>query len=177
MKSPLVHLIIAIAICAAALGAYGWWYADISAKSAVVADLETQIAEKSGDMNQLTATRSALGEITDDEALVQGYFVSGSSVVNFIENIEALGSAQSATVNVLSVSAGGSAARPTLAFSISVKGTFDAVMRTVGAIEYAPYAISMSSLSVGEDGKDSWHADLSLIVGSLPAKTTATSTP
>ena len=96
-------------------------------------------------------------------------------MVAFINDLEARGRVQGVAVNVLSVSAGGETKQPTLTLVLTVQGTFDAVMRTVGAIEYAPYALSISGLSLGQDGKDikdSWRADLKLRVGSLSANAT-----
>lgn len=80
-------------------------------------------------------------------------------------------------MSVLSVSTSGTVAQPTLAFTLTVKGTFDAVMRTVGSIEYAPYDLSITALTIAQDDKNSWHADLKLSVGSVSAARAATSTP
>jgi hypothetical protein len=103
---------------------------------------------------------------------VQHYFISETGVVAFIDNLEALGRVSgAAAIKVLSVSTGDVSAQPTFTFSLSIKGTFDAVMRTIGAIEYAPYAISISSLSIGQDAKNDWHANLTFLVG---ASTTST---
>src|SRR3989344_5248216 len=42
--------------------------------------------------------------------------------------------------------------------------------------EYAPYNLSIAKLSVGKDEKDIWHANIELLVGSVPASSVATST-
>jgi len=177
MKSPFTHLLIVSFFCAAALAGYGFWYAAVAQKSSAVADLQGQINAKTETVSRIASTRTALSEIANDEAVVQGYFVPETGVVAFINSLEGLGRAQGSDVSVLSVSTdAGATERPMLAFSISVKGTFDAVMRTVGAIEYAPYDLSIAALSVGQDAKGSWHADLKLLVGSVPTGI-ATSTP
>lgn len=176
MKSPLTHFVIALVVGGAALIGYGVWYTTVSAKSTEVAQVQSQITTATESVGRIAAARAALTEIAGDEAKIQGYFVSETGVVAFINTLESLGLSQKAAVTVLSVSAGSSYAHPTLLLSLSIKGTFDAVMRTVGAIEYAPYAISVSTLSVGQDAKSSWHADLGLIVGSVPSAA-ATSTP
>lgn len=176
MKSPLIHLAIALVICALALSGYGLAYRAILTKTSDIAALDGSIAAKTASINHLTTTRAALSEITSYEEAIQSYFVSENGVVGFIDNLEALGRAQGTKVNVLSVSPDSGAQQSALGFSISITGTFDAVMRTVGAIEYAPYAISISTLSVGQDAKNAWHADLAFRVGSI-AGATATSTP
>ncbi len=176
MKSPFTHLIVMSLICVAVLAGYGAWYAVIVAKSASVAALQDDIDTKTESVSLMSTARAALSEIADDEATVQSYFVPETGVVAFIDSLEARGRLLGATVDVLSVSAGKTLSKPTLAFALSIEGTFDAVMRTVGAIEYAPYAISVSTFSIGQGEKQRWRASLNLLVGSVAA-TTATSTP
>lgn len=170
MKSHLMQLILALVICIAAIVGYGILYGAVASTSAAVTALQSQIDTKTRVVSRLATTRSALAEIVGDEVVVQNYFISETGVVAFIDGLEALGRVSGATaVRVLSVSAGGASAQPTFTFTISIKGTFDAVMRTVGAIEYAPYAISISSLSIGQDAKNVWYADLIFLVGASAA--------
>ena len=176
MKSPRTHFFIALIVSITAFIGYGIWYAIVSAKSAEVADVQSQIAAATNTMSRIAVARTALAEVAGDEAKMQSYFVSDTGVVSFINALEAIGLSTNTTVNVLSVSPGTSPARPTLQLNLSVKGAFDPVMRTVGAIEYAPYAVSISMLSVGQDAKGSWHADMSINVGSASSEA-ATSTP
>ncbi|MFA6414711.1 MAG: hypothetical protein WC217_03820 [Candidatus Paceibacterota bacterium] len=166
MKSPFLHLVLALVVCIAALTGYGFWYSMIANKSVAVTKLQSKIDAKTLAVSRMATTRAALTEIASDEAVVQNYFVPETGVVSFIDGLEERGRALGSTVEVLSVSSENTSARPTLDFNLSVKGTFDAVMRTVGAIEQAPYDISVAALTVGQDVKDSWHADLKLLVGS-----------
>lgn len=175
MKSPLTHLIIAFLMLVSLLAGYGVWYTALSNKSSQVATLQGQITAASLAINRAVSTRSAIAEIADDEAVIRGYFVPETAIVSFISDLEARALAQEAVVSVLSVSTGGSKTEPALLLSLKVTGTFDAIMRTVGAIEYAPYAISVSSLSVGQNTQDGWQASLSLSVGSLAVEATAAS--
>jgi len=172
MKSPLAHLFSALVICGSALVGYGVWYVAISSESAVAADLQNWIDMKTESAGRIASARAAMVEIAADETIVRNYFVPEADVVAFINDLETRGRSQGATVNVLSVSKGAESVRPTLLFSLAVRGTFDAVMRTVGAIEYAPYDLSVSGLSLGQDAKDTWHADIRLLVGSVSASTT-----
>ena len=176
MKSSLVQIILAGILCVALGAAYGVWYSIIGEKSAAVADLETQISTKTDTINRIASARASLAEISGDEAIMQGYFVPESGVVSFITNLETLGQAQKAEVSVLSVASNKSGAQPTLTFSLNVSGAFDAVMRTVGAIEYAPYDLSISAFSLAQNDKNNWQALLTLVVGSI-APVVATSTP
>lgn len=174
MKSPLTNLILVCLVLTATAAGYWFWYAAIEAKSAVAADLESQITAKTEAASRIASARASLAEIAGDEASVQNYFVPETGVVTFINDLQTRGQTLGTAVTVLSVSTGGTSAQPTLAFSLTIKGTFDAVMRTVGAIEYSPYNLSVSTFSLGQDGKDSWHADLDLSVGSLSANAAVT---
>ncbi|MBI2409957.1 hypothetical protein HYV30_02855 [Candidatus Kaiserbacteria bacterium] len=169
MKSFL-RLGIALLVCFVALVAYSIWYGAVAAYSSDVARLSLEISNKTGTKRHLNSARAALAEIENDEALVRKYFVSEADAVAFIKDLEAHGRAQNATLEVLSVSSdklnGG--AKSALALSLSMSGTFDAVMRTLGAIEHAPYAVSTSNLVFSKEAGGSWHAQLSLVAGSRP---------
>ncbi len=180
MKSSSTQLVIALIGGSILLGGYGAAYAAISKKSATVASLGEQISAATRSVTRTTSVRAALTEIKGDEATIQSYFVSEADVVSFITALEALGTTQGTEVRVLSVSASTLAEQPILKLALSVKGPFDAVMRTVGAIEYAPYDIEIATLTVSHDATDKdssslWSANINLIAGSLPASA-ATST-
>ncbi len=168
MKSPLIHLIGALVLCTVSFVGYGVWYATIADKSAAVADLENQITIKTDTASRIASTRAALAEISGDEATVRSYFIPETGIVAFIDSLQSQGQAHGAAVSVLSVSSGDTPAHPTFIFAITIKGSFNSVMNTVGAIEYLPYALSISSLSLGQDSKNSWHAALNLLVSSVP---------
>ena len=174
MRSPLIHLLLASLFCSLAFTSYGFWYATVAKKSAAVAALQNQINAKTETASRIATTRTALSEIAEDEAIVRDYFVPETGVVAFINSLEGRGRALGTDISVLSVSndTKGSA-RPVLAFALSIKGTFDAVMRTVGSIEYAPYDIEVTTLSVGQDAENSWHANVKLLVGSVSASAAA----
>lgn len=174
MKSHFFHLIVVLITAGIVLAGYGFWYAVITVKSAVVADLQEQIAVKTETANHISSARAAIVEISGDEVVVQSYFIPEAGVVAFINGLEAQGQTLHAAVDVLSVSTGFRGAQPILTFSLAIEGTFDAVMRTVGTIEYMPYDLSVSDLSLMQDDKNSWNAHLNLRVGSVKV---ATSTP
>lgn len=167
MKSLVTQAAIAVLVCIGTIGAYAFWYSAIETKSASVASLQSEIDTKRVNAGRIASARVALAEISGDEMAVHSYFVPETGVVAFIDDIEARGRAQKAAVSVLSVSRDDAGARPVLTLTISIKGTFDAVMRTIGSIEYAPYDLSLSSLSLGQDDKNLWHADSKILVGSV----------
>lgn len=176
MRTPFVQLALAFAVCAAATAGYWFWYGVVAAKSVSVTALQGRIDANMDAASRRAAARAALADMAGDETVVRDYFVSETGIVAFIDGLEALGRAVgNTTVSVLSVSTGGTGERPAFKFSLLVKGTFDGVMRTVGAIEYAPYAISVSSFSVAKNDKNDWQANLVFLAGS--ATSTPTKTP
>ncbi len=177
MNAPRTNFLIALVVGVAVLAGYSVWYTVVSAHSGAEAAVQEQITAATETVSRVAAARAALSEIAGDEAKVQAYFVAEADVVAFINYLESVGLSQKATVSVLSVSKGVSSSRPALLLSLTLTGTFDAVMRTVGAIEYAPYDITISTLSVGQDAKNSWHADVSLVVGSVPPTAATATTP
>ena len=172
------RLFVALAVCVITIVGYGFWYAAIEAKSAAVAELKNEVTVKNENADRVASARASLAELAGSEALIQGYFVPETGVVAFINNLEARGRKQGATVSVLSVSTGASAAKTplTLSFALMITGSFDAVMRTIGVIEYAPYDLSISVLAITHEGKNGWRANLTILVGSAPASV-ATTTP
>ncbi len=176
MKSPLSHFIFAVSVFAAVGIGYVVLYAGVESKSAYVADLANQIAAKTEIESRAASTRASLAEIENDQTEMQSYFVPEAGVVAFIDDLQAQAQALNATTSILSVSMSSADAQPVLKIALIIKGTFDSVMRAVGAIEYAPYDLSVSALSLEQDDKNAWHANLNLVVGSMSASA-ATSTP
>ena len=169
MRSPVIHLLLAIFVGLIASGGYAWWYNELSHKSSEAASLEAQIAVSQQQSSRIAAARAALAEIAADEAKVQNYFVSENTIVSFINVLQQTGAAQGATLKVLSVSKGGTTLQSTLVLALSIKGPFDSVMRTIGSIEYSPYAVSVATLSLTQDPQKGWDASLTITVGSTPA--------
>jgi hypothetical protein len=169
MKSPFFHLMIWLLICAGALAAYGFWYSVITEKNGEVASLRDQIAAKTQSSVRATVARNTLADIQGEEKLMRRYFVAETEIVSLIDDLQSRAHAQSATMKVLSVSTKGTEKQGDLALVLSanIDGAFDALMRTVGAIEYAPYDVSISKFAMHKDAKLPWHADLELVVGSV----------
>lgn len=172
MRSPITHFILMFVVGVLSALGYIFWYSIVSDESTKVASLQDQAVAVHEAADRVALARATLSDTAADEVNVRSYFVPESGVVTFISYLEALARAQKATINVQTVSAGGSVTRPTLQFSLMIGGAFDAVMRTIGAIEYAPYALSIPTVSVQQDDKGIWRADLKLIVGSTAPKTT-----
>lgn len=176
MKKSLFQLGIAVAVLIAFTITYALWYGAVAKKSASVALLQSQIDTQSETASRISSARAALTEIAGDEAAVRSYFVPESGVVGFINDLEARAKLQGAKVSVRSVGATGKDDNAGLEITLTISGTFSAVMRTIGTIEYSPYALTTTSLAVGGNSEDGWQADMHAIVGSTSA-TAKTTTP
>jgi hypothetical protein len=160
MKRVYIHLSVAALLLVVALVGYGLWYAQIRAESVTLAALEAEVRVKGGADASVPKT-----QFEEDEALVDRYFVSKELIPSFINDLEARGRAQGATITVTSVAQQGTG----FAVALTAKGSFDAVARTVGVIEYAPYHLTLSSMSVVREITDTWRADVKLTVSAPPA--------
>jgi hypothetical protein len=175
MKSSLFTLLTILGTTLILLLGYGAWYSVVAAKSAAVAALEGEIRTKTDTGRRIAAARETLAELAGDERLIQHYFVSESAIVDFINYLEARGPALATEVDVASVATGEDKTRPTLLVTLAIRGAFDAVMRTIGSVEYAPYDLSITGLIVTHE-LETWRAEMKLVVGSVPVAA-ATSTP
>ncbi len=173
MKNHLFHLAIALVFLVVALGVYGLSYAMLRTESATVAGLKSQIDAKATIASHVASARAMLAVTASDEATIHSYFVPENGIAAFIDGLEAIGKARGASVDVLSVSAGTGGEQNAFFLELTVTGSFDAVMRTVGSIEYAPYDITVTQLSLSRQSSGGWLANMNLSAGSIVATSTA----
>lgn len=184
MKSPLLSIVTVVVLLALALVGYAALRTKVSRQSVAVASLMQQIEAKTAAADHLALVRETLASLTDEEAAVQSYFVPDTAIVPFIEELQSRGRVLGAEVEIASVAAipAGPKSRPKLTVALSVEGPFDAVMRTLGSLEYAPYAIKVTTLTLTLGADAVWTANTSLSVGSsattaVPALRTPASVP
>ncbi len=176
MNRVYFHLIFATTLFIVALICYAFWYGALGALSFEVAALSSEVTAKNQSAAQALVAEDELAKLSAEENIIHGYFVSTADIVSFLEGLQTLGSFAGAKVSVVSVSANPSP-RPHLDLALKVSGSFDAVMRAVGAIEYSAHDIQVTTLTLDTvtslDPKipSGWAAALVLQVG------TASSTP
>ena len=168
MKS-ITSFVISITLLAIALTGYVSFRNVVADKSVAIAFLAGEIQQRSAATSRIAAARSALVELAGNEVAVQNYFVPQASVVSFINDLQDRGSVLGTTVDIASVAATSDKQHPMLRLAINIHGTFDAVMRTLGSIEYAPYDLSITRLSLNLDAEGAWVASADLSVGSTLA--------
>lgn len=171
-KTPLIHFVVAVGVLALAAGGYGLWYATVSSVSAEATSLELQVDEKSRTATRLIAAKAALSSLEADEASLRRYFVSTEDIVPFLSGLERTGRELGAEVEVASVGNDPSSVeRKRLVVALKISGSFEAVMRTLGAIEYGPYDSRATSvtldtpLSPAEGERKQWEATATFVIG------------
>lgn len=171
MKAPMIQLGAALVLALAALGGYVLWYGYVQGLETQAASLAADVAAKDADRAQAASARSAEADVSEKERFVASHLVLPSDIVSFLESLENTGKSLGADVQVASVSDETAAAAGTISLSLSVSGPFDAVMRTLGAIEEGPYAAAARDLSLDTANGQDWTAAGTFVVG-----TSATST-
>ncbi len=166
----LIQFSLAVAVLVGVLAAYGAWYVVVGQASATSAALATEIETKTQESARVASAREALATLATDEASIQAYFIRQEDIVSFLERLESSGSSLGSVVEVVSVGAEPGGERPHIRLSLKITGSFDAVMRTLGAIEYGPYDSAVTSVTLdtlpAENGPSGrWTAAATLTLG------------
>jgi hypothetical protein len=168
MKSTVLHVSIALGICLVSIGAYAYGYAYVADESARAAELSMNIDTKKATVDRASFIKAALLKLGEDEARIKNYFVS-EDIGAFVSGLEEIGKSLGVQVAITSVGEGKDSGRPVLLVAMRMQGTFDAILRTMGAIEYAPYAITVNNANVSSVGGEEapWSATVTLMVGMM----------
>ncbi len=125
-----------------------FWYNAVVAESAQATQLAGEIKAKSDDSARAEQAKEELAALGTDQSAVQQYFVSTNDVVPFLEQLQSTGSFLGSNVQIASVSATPGTPYGELSLSLSIAGSFNSVMRTLGSIEYGPYDTAINTLTL-----------------------------
>ena len=172
-KGPLINVSIVSVVVFIALGAYVLWYGVVKQLEGDAVTIQTQINEKEAERTHAASTRTTEEEVVAQENHIASHVVQTADIVLFLEGLEKTGKTLGAVVDVASVTSETKSADGRISLSLSITGSFDAVMRTLGAIEHGPYANMVSDLTLdtSDEGK-SWSAKGVFIVATVSKKTT-----
>lgn len=146
MSRSLAQLLVALGVLAVVSGLYALWYYEVQQEARKSGELQAQIHTTIESAVTAAETSDTLAELAVDEAAIEGYRIKLADIVSFLERIEGTGRALTSSVEVVTVAdKPGSDGR--MMITIRVIGTFDAVLRTLGAIEYGPYDSKITSLT------------------------------
>lgn len=175
-RKAITGTLVSAALLALALALYAVWYAAVARHAAEAAALRVEQLERSAAGGRAAQARRALESLEGEEARVYAHLVSPDDIVPFLESLESVGEGLGTQVDVVSVG-GAPAGAGRITLSLRVTGTFEAVMRTLGAIEYQPYDVRLSSLTLDtptaiEANAGTWTAAAVFSLGMQTASTT-----
>lgn len=168
MKPIYLHLTIAVLLFAGAVALYAFAYLHIEGIGARIVAAEQEIHNKNAEVANIRDAQSALAALTESEARIKGYFVPEGEVVAFLEEVGRTGDTLGADVAVVGVTERSTeSGRTMLDLSVQATGPFSSVMRALGMLEFAPYDITLTNLSMNaaESAESSWSAAASFDVG------------
>lgn len=172
-----LHAIIMALIFLGALSAYAGWYAMVERESTSAVSLAGQIQAKTETVSRAQAAKTQLTRALSDQAAITGYFVNTNDIVPFLETLQITGAKYGAKVQVESVSAQAAEPHALLQLAVRITGSFDAVERTLGAIEYEPYDTRVQNVTLDTAGAGDkvpqWTAAVTMNVGTIDATTTS----
>ncbi|VAW32330.1 hypothetical protein MNBD_CPR01-319 [hydrothermal vent metagenome] len=163
------------AILIVSSGVFWWWHNRVSEVAMSVNTLSQEIQNTHRALKYADTEKMILSSLSGEESSIKSYFVSYADVVSFLNVLETAGRASGAKVSVTSVSPKTDSKRPMLIVSVKVKGNFDAVMRTVGAIENVPYYTIIKTITLEHTTilkKTYWSAMFTMEVGSVAGTST-----
>lgn len=183
-RAPLFHFIGALILLIVMVVLNVLWYNTVTNESSQVTQLAGEIKAKTDDSTRAAEAKSELMTLTNDQASVQQYFVSTNDVVPFLQQLQSTGSYLGSGVQIVSVSATPGTPYGELSLALTINGSFNAVMRTLGSIEYGPYDTAINTLSFDvppgttSSSSPEWTANATFSVGTeagTPVDATATS--
>lgn len=168
-KKPFIALATALVLLVLVIVAYVFWYQHVVSLRSEVAALRAEAESVTASALQISAARSALSKLAEDEAFFGSYFVSTSTVVSYLEHIESTGDSLGSLVEVVSVNPEG---KTRLAISFRATGPFAGVMRTLGAIEYGAYDVTIKNLNLDTNASSegTWTATGVISLGMGPTE-------
>lgn len=168
MKPIYIHLTLASCLLVGAVALYVFAYLYIEDIGKRVVATEQEIRNRNAEVANIREAQNALAALAESEARIRRYFVPEGEVVAFLEEIGRTGDALGADVTVVGVTEKTiEDGRTMLDLSVQATGPFASVMRTLGTLEFAPYDITLSNLSMNaaESADAAWSASASFDVG------------
>ncbi|HYE22886.1 MAG TPA: hypothetical protein VEA92_00325 [Candidatus Paceibacterota bacterium] len=167
-NAVLTQLSIAALFLIASVAAYVFSYLHVEGIGSRIVSAETEAQQKNAELMNIHEAQSALSVLTESEARIKGYFVPATAAVSFLESVGTAGDAFGADVSVVSVNEDtAETGRTMLSLALQVRGSFEAVMRTVGTLEFAPYDITLTNISLDATDAEgaAWTAAANFTVG------------
>lgn len=170
MNKNYIPLVTALVILALTLILYVGWLYSVSQISTSIRTTQAEIVKATQESMQGAKTKEALLALSSNAEVIRGYFVEKESLVTFLEALSKTGTALGSTLEIVSVSDSKDAQGfPRIVVALKIQGSFDAVLRTVGALEQGPYDSKVETMHIEARQLDTvgeaWTASVTLSVG------------
>jgi hypothetical protein len=170
-RTTFIPFIGALLLLLLVLGLNVYWYTVVTDESTQVTTLAGEIQAKTNDSTRTAAAKSELAALSTDQASIEHYFVSTNDVVPYLEQLQTTGKYLGSNLQIVSVSAAPGTPYGKLSLALSIQGSFNSVLRTLGSVEYGPYDTSISTLalsvpqSTAASSSPQWTANAQFTVG------------
>lgn len=168
-RNPLIHLGVAVLFAVVSILAYAWWQSMVAQTLTQATEVTAKAKAVEQELSEITHAKQEVASLEENEQFVRERFLPLEDIVLFLERLEETGQKYGATVSVVSVGDAKTSNRVSVA--LSAEGSFNAVMKTVGAIEYGPYASAVTSLTLDGGGEGNWNASFILDVEATKTET------
>ncbi len=159
--AALIYASTAVLVALLSVLGYVWWFSQVRALAADASSLKAQIEAKTQEHSGGAAVRDLRAALVEQEEFVESSFVPEDDIVWFLESLETTGAREGVQVGVVSVS---DAENGRIEIALTLRGSFSALMRTLGAIEHGPYASTSKNLTLDTLEEGMWSASYTLIV-------------
>lgn len=147
-RTLIIQASLAAAFLCIALGVVIFGFLSISKGAKSIDILAATVSEKRQETLRIALAKAALPKLAESEATLDAHIVRAEDIVTYLGELERQGKSQGATVEVVSVSPEQNTTQARIALSIKCTGSFDAVERTLGMIEYGTYDAVVSNVTL-----------------------------
>lgn len=169
-RSSLISLIVALSLFLVVVAGGVVGYLFIENQAQTLGEVRADIAHKEQERAESARARAELAELMSEEVFVRSNFVQEADLVPFLERLEEAGEPFGAAVSVVSVS-GEQEDTGFITIALSIEGSFDGVLRTLGVIEHGPSALKTNNVALSALGDGSWSAAATLQVATISEQT------
>lgn len=162
------------------LGVYGYLFYVVASKNTETVVLYTTSHQQASDKEKIQELDRTIKDTEKERNNLSAYFVTKTSAVTFIEQIEKIGKNAGVDLSVNSVS-GDAKGGGTTQLAFSAAGTFSDIYRLIALVESMPYKVTLkkADMQVTSDQKDGstiWKGGFVVTLESFVATSAATST-
>jgi len=151
---------------------YGGLFFIVRQKNAQTAEIYSSLYRRASDEGALTRLEKTLADTEKQRALLDGYLVTSTETLSFIEQVEDLGKKSLTDVKVTSLSSPKKSGDPFL-LDFTAQGEFGNISRLFSLVESMPFRISIKKANIAAIPQDKgattaslWQASFTIVLES-----------